>query len=91
MVHENIIIPVSLDQLKGLLHTVVQEELSKQSIPSASAEDVSLTRKEVSLLIKKSLVTVHNWTEKGILKKYKGDRGVFYKKNEVLASLTKSN
>jgi excisionase family DNA binding protein len=46
------------------------------------------TRKEVSELFKCSLRTIYNWTKSGRLKAYGLGSRVFYKVDEVHASLT---
>lgn len=46
------------------------------------------TRKEVADLFKCTLKTVHNWTKSGRLKAYGHGSRVFYKVDEVHASLT---
>ena len=46
-----------------------------------------LTRREVVNMLKISLVTLHDWTNKGVLKAYKVGNRVYYKADEVRASL----
>jgi phage terminase Nu1 subunit (DNA packaging protein) len=46
-----------------------------------------ITRKEVARLFKISLVTVNDWTRKGILTAYKVANRVYYKPNEVESAL----
>lgn len=48
-----------------------------------------ITRREVAKLFQISLVTVHDWTKKGILQAYKIANRVYYKQSEVESSLTK--
>lgn len=46
--------------------------------------EVYLTRKEVSDLLKVDLSTVHNWSKKGILKRYQiGGGRVYYKLSDI--------
>ena len=46
-----------------------------------------LTRKEVSILLKCNLSTIHNWTKKGTLIPYGIDGRVYYKRSEVEAAI----
>jgi excisionase family DNA binding protein len=46
-----------------------------------------LTRREVAKLFSISLVTVNNWTRKGILIAYKTGNRVYYKRSEVTTAL----
>ena len=55
------------------------------------AKDEFLTRKEVSELLGVSLVTLHKWDKKGILKPSRIGRRVRYLKSDVLNSLNKEN
>ena len=46
------------------------------------------SRKDVAEMLGVSLVTVSEWTKKGLLKSYKIGNRVYYKRNEVENSLT---
>jgi hypothetical protein len=46
-----------------------------------------LTRHELAQLLKCDLSTIHNWTKKGILNPYGIGNRVYYKRNEVEATL----
>ena len=48
-----------------------------------------ITRREVANLFKITLVTVHDWTRKGLLTAYKIGNRVYYKRTEVEGALTK--
>lgn len=48
-----------------------------------------ITRREVANLFKITLVTVHDWTRKGLLQAYKIGNRVYYKRAEVEGALTK--
>ncbi|MEI6410260.1 MAG: helix-turn-helix domain-containing protein [Bacteroidota bacterium] len=52
-----------------------------------AAPDGYLTRQEVSDLLKVSLVTVSDWTNKGILKAYRLGQKVFFKRAEIDAAM----
>jgi excisionase family DNA binding protein len=48
-----------------------------------------LTRKEVAEHLKISLVSLHKWTNEGLLMAYRLGRRVYYKRVEVDAALTR--
>ena len=60
-------------------------EFTNSFEPKAPTE--LLTRKEVAEMFKCDLSTVHNWTKKGILKKYGTGNSIFYKRSEVESAL----
>ena len=47
-----------------------------------------LSRKDVAAMLGVSLVTVSEWTKKGLLRSFKLGNRVYYKRNEVENSLT---
>lgn len=47
-----------------------------------------LTRKEAASLLAISMATLHRWTQQGDLKSYSIGNRIYYKKNEVIESLT---
>lgn len=59
-----------------------------KSEPQQKQPDL-LTRKDVAKLLGVSLVTVNDWTNKGILTAYKCGNRVYYKEPEVMQALTK--
>ena len=48
-----------------------------------------LSRKEVAEMLGVTLVTISDWTKKGILQSYKIGNRVFYKRHEIETSLIK--
>lgn len=54
----------------------------------SSNHDQYLTRSDVAELFKVSLVTVHDWTRKGLLKSFKLANRVYYKRGEIEQALT---
>jgi excisionase family DNA binding protein len=68
-----------LDKLEGAINALCTQ-------PQPTAPDTGtgyITRKEVARLFKVSVVTVHDWTKKGILTAYKIGNKVFFKRCEV--------
>lgn len=66
---------------KGL--RLLEATLNNQSKPTDY-----LTRQDVSEIFKVSLVTVSDWTAKGLLKSYKLANRVYYKRGEIEQALT---
>ncbi|MCF8409074.1 MAG: helix-turn-helix domain-containing protein [Crocinitomicaceae bacterium] len=54
-------------------------------------EQEFLTRKETAELFKVSLVTIHDWSNNGILKPYKLGNRTYYKYSELKEALFNSN
>jgi len=71
-----------LDKLEGAIYA-----LSTQPQNAAKKASEYITRREVAQLFKISLVTVHDWTTKGLLIAYKIGNRIFYKQSEVEAAL----
>lgn len=65
------------------------QELKKDFQPK-EPEDY-LTRKETSKLLKISLVCLHDWCNKGILKPYKMGNRTYFKRNEIENKINSSN
>ena len=72
-----------LDKLEGAISALCVQ--SQPTVPKTGTDYI--TRKEVARLFKISLVTLHDWTEKGILTAYKIGNKVFYKRVEVESAL----
>lgn len=53
--------------------------------------DEFLTRKETSEFLKISLVCLHDWVNKGILKSYKLGNKTYFNREEVIQTLFNSN
>lgn len=54
-------------------------------------EEVLLTREEVAEILRISIPTLYSYTRQGILKTYRLDSRVLYKKSEVLHFFDKKN
>lgn len=55
----------------------------KKHLPKRQEETVYLTRQEAAELLKVSLVTLTDWTNKGHLKSYRIGQKVYYKASEI--------
>ena len=88
------LIGVSPEEFKESILTDVRAELKTLSLnfqPVTPPE--YLTRKEVSEILKVSLVTLSDWNKKGILKPYRLGNLIRYKSKEIenaLISINKS-
>lgn len=63
------------------------KELIEQKLESPVIDNENYTAKETASFFNVSLVTIHSWTKRGILKKYKVGNRVFYKKVEILEAI----
>lgn len=67
------------DKLENALLSIVNN-----GINTAKTKEIEyLTRDEVAEMLKITLMTVNEWANKGILKRYKIGKRVLFKKNEV--------
>jgi hypothetical protein len=78
------------------LATLIQESV-KQSLPTTPLHSIEsnqkeiLTRSETANLFSISLVCLHDWVKKQILKPYKVGNKTYFKRSEVLDVLSSSN
>jgi hypothetical protein len=81
----------SPEEITGIIHNAVREAV-KDSLPvnSTPPSEKLLTRKETSEKLKISLVTLNDWTKRGIIQSYLIGGRVLYKDSEIEASLHKS-
>jgi hypothetical protein len=89
------LIQVSPSELAELISEKVKAHLKSlfleiQVSPKEDDHDF-LTRKETAALLKVSLVTIHDWSNNGILKPYKLGNRTYYKYSELLDTLFNSN
>lgn len=89
---ELLVIQITTEELQELIYDSVLKAFKelKKTIAKEEPEQL-LTRKEVAKLLKISLPTLYYWTKEGKLKHYKTGSRVYYKKNEVMSALGKSN
>lgn len=76
------------EQLQTLVETSVIKALTKSLKNQSTTDKKYYTRKELASLFSCSLGTIHNWTKSGRLQAYGQGSRVFYKVEEVHASLT---
>lgn len=76
------------EELTGLIRQVFREEVkSIQALPVTPTSEKLLTRKETADKLKISLVTLNDWSKKGLIKSYIIGGRVLYKESEIEASL----
>jgi hypothetical protein len=89
------LIQVTPTELADIISENVKEQLKElfKDLHGSPKEDEHefLTRKETAALFKVSLVTVHDWSNSGILKPYKLGNRTYYKYSELLGALFNSN
>jgi len=75
------------EDLRELFLKTITEEILPV-IQTTSKETELLTRKEVAKLLRVSLPTLHDWTKRGVIKAYRIEGKVYYKRSEIEESLT---
>ena len=92
---ENIqFIQTSPTELADLINEKVKtnlESLIKELSINDKQGSEFLTRKETAKFFGASLVTLHDWTKKGLITPYKMGNRVYYKRSELIGSLLESN
>jgi excisionase family DNA binding protein len=73
-----------LSQIDGIIESRLKSFAPKPSTPQDAEE--FLTREEVARLLKISFPTLHDWTNKNLLKSYRIGNKVRYRKSEVMQS-----
>ena len=73
---------LSVSDLKTIISETMKEEV-KHLLSEPPQQTEYLTRQETANLLRISLVTLHEWTRKGIITGYRFNSRVRYKRNEV--------
>lgn len=79
------------EELSGIIHNAIKEAV--KDIKPREQEPTNerlLTRKETADKLKISLVTLGDWTKRGLIQSYIIGGRVLYKESEIEASLNKS-
>lgn len=86
-----LLFPYSIDQLTGIIRSEVIEAVKKIQPPASTLQrEILLTRKETADKLKISLVTLNDWTKRGLIQSYLIGGRVLYKESEIEASLYKT-
>ena len=80
---------ISVEQLLDRIEKVIQNKLDQGQIQQSSQSEY-LSRKQVSELLKVSLVTLHDWTKSGLILSYKIGNRVLFKPTEIEEALKKA-
>jgi hypothetical protein len=79
------------EQLTGIINNAVTEAVKSIKIQASTPpSEKLLTRKETSDKLKISLVTLNDWTKRGLIQSYIIGGRVLYKDSEIEASLYKT-
>ena len=81
-------------ELVNLITDAVRQELQDiNRLIGTNTNEVQelLTRKETGDLFSVSLVTIHEWCKSGILKPYKVGNRTYFKREEVMEVVSRSN
>jgi len=84
-------IQVTPEDLAVLIKESVKQSLPDFPIQKDSDQKEILTRSETAHLFSISLVCLHDWIKKGILKPYKVGNKTYFKRSEVMEVLSSSN
>lgn len=90
------LIQISPEELSNLISEAVTQAIQTLSTElqiaiSKPHEKEVMTRIEVAKFLCVSLVAIHDWTNKGILKQYKLGRRVYFNRSEIMQTLYDSN
>ncbi|MCX6234984.1 MAG: helix-turn-helix domain-containing protein [Bacteroidetes bacterium] len=78
---------LSVNELRAIISETLKEGLKEQLPSPEPPQPRYLTRKEAAKLLQISLVTLHNWSIKGILKGYRINSRIRYKSEDIQAAL----
>lgn len=85
---EKRVLNIQVDELKNIISQTVREEILKINNPEPKNEQREfLTRNETARILGISLVTLHDWTNKGIIPGYRIATRIRYKKTEISEAL----
>lgn len=86
---ENVILSTySPEELTGIINTAVQEAVkSIKTAPKEKQGETLLSRKETAKKLKISLVTLNDWSKRGVIQSYIIGGRVLYKESEIEKSL----
>lgn len=82
---------VNANELIKAIAQAVKSELTTPEPQQPKNSNELMSRKQVAEHFGVTIVTVHNWTKKGVLKAYRVGNKVLYKKDEVLTALKNMN
>ena len=78
------------EELTGIIHNAIREAVKTIQPQTSTKSETLLTRKETADKLKISLVTLNDWTKRGLIQSYLIGGRVLYKDSEIEASLYKT-
>lgn len=81
--NRQVFISINLDEFQKIIADTVREEVANSQPESQQGTPEYLTRKEVADFLKISLVTLNDWSKKGIVQSYRIGARVRYKRSEI--------
>ena len=88
------IIQITTDELSELINQSISDqlaELKREICLALKEEDEFITRKDAAEFFQISIVCLHDWMKKGIVKHYKMGNRTYFKRSELVQSLLDSN
>ena len=86
-----LLFPYSFEEITGIIQNSVDEAFKKyKPHTSPPPSEILKTRKETADKLKISLVTLNDWTKRGLIQSYNIGGRVLYKDSEIEASLYKT-
>lgn len=80
---------IAVEDFKEMIMEVIRTGFAEQQIPVTGTDpEILLTRQETAALLRISLTSLWQWTNKGKLRSYGLGNRRYYKKSEVMESLT---
>ena len=81
----------SKEKLQALINETLDNKLIQSQSPiKEEKKEKLLTRNEAAALLKITLVTLSDWSSKGLLQSYYMGGRVYYKEHEIINSLYKT-
>jgi len=78
------------EELSRIINLAVKDAIKDLPIPTAQKCETFLTRKETAEKLKISLVTLNDWSKRGLIQSYLIGGRVLYKHSEIENSLHKT-
>lgn len=84
---------VTPEELSNLINERLKKELKIiiSDLTSEKDQEELLTRNDTAELLSISLVCLHDWCKKGILKPYKLGNRTYFKRSELIQTIEQSN
>src|SRR5436190_10998711 len=84
------IVLITPEELRALFRSEIEAAL-RTIVKESQPNEELLTRNETAALLRVTLPTIHAWMQRSILPFYKMGSRTYFKKNEVMASLSSAS